>query len=64
MITVLMPLYNGESYVRQAIESILNQSYRNFELLIIDDGSTDAGPDIVTAMRDQNKPCPGGSGDS
>ena len=53
MITVLMPLYNGASYVRQAVESILNQSYRNFEFLIIDDGSTDAGPDIVTAMRDE-----------
>lgn len=53
MITVLMPLYNSESYVRQAVESILNQSYRNFELLIIDDGSTDAGPDIITAMRDE-----------
>lgn len=53
MITVLMPLYNGASYVCQAVESILNQSYRNFEFLIIDDGSTDAGPDIVTAMRDE-----------
>lgn len=52
MITVLMPLYNGELYVRQAIESILNQSYRNLELLIIDDGSTDAGLNIITHMRD------------
>lgn len=53
LITVLMPLYNAERYVRQAIESILCQTWRDFELLIIDDGSTDAGPDIVAAMHDE-----------
>lgn len=53
MITVLMPLYNGEPYIRQAVESILQQSWRNFELLIIDDKSTDAGPDIVNSMVDE-----------
>ncbi len=52
MITVLMPLYNGGLYVRQAVESILQQSYRDFELLIIDDGSSDAGPEIVGSVDD------------
>ena len=36
-----MPVYNSEAYVSEAIESILGQSYTNFEFLIIDDGSTD-----------------------
>jgi glycosyltransferase involved in cell wall biosynthesis len=52
-VTVLMPLYNGEHYVREAVVSILRQSWTDFELLIIDDGSTDASPDIVTARRDE-----------
>lgn len=41
-ITVLMPVYNCELYIEEAIDSILNQTYSNFELLLIDDGSTDA----------------------
>jgi glycosyltransferase involved in cell wall biosynthesis len=40
-ITVLLPVYNGEKYIRTAMQSILTQTYRNFELFIIDDGSTD-----------------------
>lgn len=52
-ITVLMPLYNGERYIRQAIESILCQTWRDYELLIIDDGSRDAGPDIISTIQDE-----------
>lgn len=40
-ITVLMPVYNAEKYLREAVESILNQTYADFEFLIINDGSTD-----------------------
>ncbi|MEX0713590.1 MAG: glycosyltransferase [Pirellulales bacterium] len=46
-ISVLMPVYNAERYVAQAVESILTQSYPNFELIIIDDGSTDSSPAIL-----------------
>lgn len=46
-ITVLMPVYNCELYVGEAIESILNQTYTDFELLIIDDASTDTTASIV-----------------
>jgi len=53
IVTVLMPLYNGEKYVRKAVESILLQTWRDFELLIIDDGSSDRGPDIVSAITDE-----------
>lgn len=41
LISVLMPVYNGSRFIGEAIESILAQTYRNFELLIVDDGSTD-----------------------
>ncbi|KAF7962367.1 hypothetical protein AWV80_22620 [Cupriavidus sp. UYMU48A] len=46
-ISVVMPVYNGEKYVRSAIESILAQSFADFELLVIDDGSTDQTGNII-----------------
>jgi len=46
-VTVLMPVYNGERYVRGAIESVLAQTHRRFEFLIMDDGSTDGTPGIL-----------------
>ncbi len=52
LITVLMPVYNGSRYVRQAIESVLAQTYPDFEYLIIDDGSTDATRDIILSYSD------------
>lgn len=51
-VTVFMPVYNGEKYLKEAIESILNQTYRDFEFLIIDDGSTDSSADIVRSYSD------------
>jgi glycosyltransferase involved in cell wall biosynthesis len=51
-ITVLMPVYNAERFLREAIDSILNQSLRDFEFLIIDDGSTDSSPDIISSYAD------------
>lgn len=47
VISVIMPVYNTEKYLGQSIESILNQTYTNFEFLIFDDGSTDSSPDII-----------------
>ena len=40
-ISLVVPVYNAEKYLKEAIDSILNQTFQNFELLIIDDGSTD-----------------------
>lgn len=51
-ITVLMPVYNGETYLSLAIESILNQTYRNFEFLIINDGSQDCSEKIILSYKD------------
>lgn len=41
-VSVLMPAYNAEKYIELAIESILNQTYENFEFIIVDDCSTDS----------------------
>ncbi len=42
-----MPVYNAEKYLRESIESILNQTYKNFEFIIINDGSTDYSLKII-----------------
>lgn len=52
LVTVLMPVYNGEKYLREAIESILNQTYNNIEFLIINDGSTDKSLEIIKSYED------------
>jgi glycosyltransferase involved in cell wall biosynthesis len=51
-ITVLMPVYNCELYIIEAVDSILNQSFDDFEFLIIDDASTDKTVSIIKAYKD------------
>jgi len=51
-VTVLMPVYNGEKYLREAIESILNQTFTDFEFLIVNDGSTDKSEEIINSYKD------------
>jgi glycosyltransferase involved in cell wall biosynthesis len=53
LVTVLMPVYNGAIYLKEAIDSILVQTYSDFELLIIDDGSTDETPAILKSYKDE-----------
>jgi len=52
LVTVLIPVYNGAKFLGEAIESILNQTLEDFELLIIDDGSTDNCVDIIRGYHD------------
>jgi teichuronic acid biosynthesis glycosyltransferase TuaG len=47
LVSIITPMYNGAKFVRQTIESVLSQSYGNWEMFVIDDGSTDEGPEIV-----------------
>lgn len=52
LVSVIMPLYNAETYLREAIDSILAQSYPHFELLILNDGSSDASEAICLSYQD------------
>ncbi len=51
-VSVVMPAYNAEKFIGEAVESILNQTYADFELIIIDDGSTDQTAAIVRSFKD------------
>lgn len=53
MISVVMPVYNGEKYLGVAIESILNQTYANFEFIIVNDGSQDGTEIIILSYNDE-----------
>ena len=54
LVTVLMPVYNAEKYLSEAIDSILAQTYKNFEFLIINDGSTDRSESIILDYQSKN----------
>lgn len=51
-VSVVMPAYNSEKYIGEAIESILNQAYTDFEFIIINDGSTDRTKEIIDSYND------------
>ena len=52
-VSVVMAVHNGEPYLKQAVESILEQGFRDFEFLIIDDASTDGGRELLSGLSDQ-----------
>ena len=52
LVSVLMPVFNAEKYLREAIESILNQTFADFEFLILNDGSTDGSKEIILSYAD------------
>ncbi len=52
LISVVIPSYNHEKYISEAIKSVLGQDYSNFELIIIDDGSQDNSDKIITSFKD------------
>ena len=54
LVTVLMPVYNAEKYLSEAIDSILAQTYKNIEFLIINDGSTDRSESIILDYQSRN----------
>jgi len=50
LVTYVIPSYNHAQYVRQAVQSVINQTYTNIELLIIDDGSSDESAQVIASM--------------
>ena len=52
LVTVIIPLYNCEDQIKRCIDSILAQTYKNIEVVVIDDGSTDNSYDVVANMND------------
>lgn len=54
LISVIIPVYNVEEYLRECIDSILNQTYQNFEIILVDDGSTDSSGTICDEYVDKD----------
>jgi len=53
LVSIIIPCYNHEKYVSQTIESIVNQTYRNIELIVIDDGSKDNSVNVIQKLADK-----------
>ncbi|RZL30586.1 MAG: glycosyltransferase family 2 protein, partial [Pedobacter sp.] len=47
LISVVIPIFNGELYVKACIENVLSQSYKNLEIIVVDDGSRDATAELT-----------------
>jgi len=53
LVSVIIPVYNSEKFLAESIESVLNQSYENIEIIIVDDGSTDSSSEILQKYSDK-----------
>lgn len=54
-ISIIVPIYNVENYLNQCINSLINQTYQNLEIILVDDGSTDSCPKICDEWREKIK---------
>lgn len=54
LVSIITPIYNGENYITQTVTSVINQTFTNWELIIIDDGSTDKSATIIRELAKSN----------
>lgn len=54
LVSVIIPIYNAESYLRQSLDSIVNQTLKNIEIICVDDGSNDRSPEILKEYQDRD----------
>lgn len=55
LISVIVPIYNGSQWLNECIQSVLNQSYQNIEVICVNDESTDSSRDIITYFREVDR---------
>lgn len=55
LISLIIPIYNVEKYLDKCIETIINQTYSNIEIILVDDGSTDASGEISDIWKEKDK---------
>lgn len=53
LFSVIIPLYNKSKYIAKTISSVLSQTYLNFEIIVVDDGSTDDSSNVVKSIGDK-----------
>ena len=53
LVSIIMPSWNTENYIAESIQSVIDQTYKNWELIIVDDCSTDNTDEVVRAFNDQ-----------
>jgi len=53
-VSVIIPVFNGEKYIREAIRSVFNQTYRNYEIIVVDDGSTDSTRKVINGLKNDS----------
>lgn len=54
IITIIVPVYNAEKYLQKCIESLINQTYRNLEIILVNDGSTDKSKNVITEYANKD----------
>ena len=55
LVSIIIPSYNVEEYIRQCVESLLKQTYKNIEIIVVDDGSTDETANIIKTLMDKDE---------